>query len=382
LEFPIDDAKKTKFETGLKYSFVTNDNNQDYFIEEILNPNMSNHYVYNENISAMYAMLSHEFSKKLSLQGGLRGEYTTLKGNNKTIDSIHTNDYFKLFPTLNINSQLTKKSGLNFSYRYRLTRSNYTDFNPIVVRQDAYTYRSGNPYLNPEYSHSLSLRYSLNHIPIVTLTYERSDGDIHRINYYQNDTLYSTPQNIGKSSRIGLGLMWQKMFFDKWRLMLYFDGSYLWSEFEYNDIPQKEELYRGTAYMSNDITLTPIMNLELSGWAMLPQKSLFATNNALWALNLGYKISFFKKTLSATVSVNDIFNTGDTWTMDAKYPTGQTSYSEYYWASRSVSLRLSYRFGKGDVMVRQKKNAAEEESKRMGGSGGQNQGGMGGGMGN
>jgi hypothetical protein len=302
-----------------------------------------------------------------------------LKGDNKTIDSIHTNDYFGVFPTLNVNTQVTKKSGFNFSYRYRLTRPEYTSLNPMKVRNSAYSYSLGNPFLNPEYSHSLRLRYTLNQLPIVTFSYERSDGDIRRITYYDDNTSFTQPENIGKTNRLGLGLMWQKFFFDKWRLLLYFDGSYQWSEFKYDDKMEKSETYRGTAYISNDITLTKTMSLDINAWYVLPQKSLFATNTSLYSVNAGFKKSFFKKTLTATVSVNDIFNTGNTWTNDAKYPTGQRSYQEYYWESRSVAIRLSYRFGKGNIPMRQKKNAAEEESGRMGGQSGQGQGGQGGG---
>jgi len=382
LEYPLDSAKTTKIDAGLKYSFVKNDNNQDYFIEDMPNPDMSNNYIYSENIAAFYGMLNHTFSPKLSMEAGIRGEYTALKGNNKTIDSTHTNDYFGVFPTLNINTQFTKKSGFNFSYRYRLTRPNYTFLNPIKVRNSAYAYHEGNPFLNPEYSHSLRLRYIYNHTPIATFSYERSDGDIRRITYYHDDTTFTKPENIGMTSRIGLGLMMQQFYFDKWRLMVYCDGSYLWSEFTYNDTVKKTETYRGYVYVSNDITLTQTMSLDVNCWAMLPQKSLFATNAGMFSLNMGIKKSFFKKTLTATLSLNDILNTANKWTNDAKYPTGQRDYQEYYWSSRSVSVRLSYSFGKGNIPMRQRKNAAEEEAGRMGGQGGQGQGGQSGGMGN
>ncbi len=100
----------------------------------------------------------------------------------------------------------------------------------------------------------------------------------------------------------------------------------------------------------------------------------------MFAVNLGLKKSFFKKSLTATLSVNDIFNTSSVYTMDVRYPTGQRSYSEYYWQGRSISLRLSYRFGKGNVQTRQMRNASEEEAQR-GGSGQQGGGQQGGGMG-
>jgi outer membrane receptor protein involved in Fe transport len=252
----------------------------------------------------------------------------------------------------------------------------------MTERNSAYTYTVGNPFLNPEYSHSLRLRYLHNHVPIASLSYERSDGDIRQITYYHGDSIFTQPQNIGTTSRIGLGLMWQQFFFDRWRLMLYFDGSYLWSDFVYDGKERRAETYRGSVYISNEITILPTMSLDINGWGSLPQKSLFATNAGLYSVNAGVKKSFFKKSLTATLSVNDIFNTANKWITDAHYPTGQHDYSEYYWESRSVALRLSYRFGKGNIPMRQKKNAAEEETGRMGGQQGQGQGGQqGGGVG-
>jgi hypothetical protein len=120
------------------------------------------------------------------------------------------------------------------------------------------------------------------------------------------------------------------------------------------------------------------MSLDINSWGSLPRKTLFTTNAGMYSINMGLRKSFFDRALTATVSVNDIFNTANKWTNETKLPTGQHQYQEYYWPSRSISFRLSYRFGKGNVQTRRMRDAAEEAAGRMGGGDG---GGPGGGIG-
>jgi hypothetical protein len=368
LEYPLN--KETKIETGVKYSFVNNDNNQRHDVIGDSDLSIINHYIYSENILSFYGMINHTFSPKLSVEAGLRGEFTALEGNNKTIDSIHTNSYFNVFPSLGVNQKLTEKTGLNFSYTYRLRRPNYTDLNPIETRNSAFSFNSGNPYLNPDYSHIFRLAYTYNHLPIVRLAYARSDGEIRRITHYRRDTTFSKPENLGKNNAVNLSLMFQHTFFDKWRLLVVTGGEYSKTEFTYNDVPEKRDFFGGRYYVSNDITLSRTMSLDVNSWGMFPRKALFTKNAGMYSVNMGLRKSFFNRSLTVTLNLNDIFNTANKWTNDSKFPAGDgnytTNYSEYYWASRSVSLRLTYRFGKGSVQTRRMREAAAEEAGRMG----------------
>ncbi|MDR1950930.1 MAG: TonB-dependent receptor, partial [Bacteroidales bacterium] len=97
VEYPLN--KETKIETGAKYSYVNNDNNQIYTVGGILYPEMTNQYIYTENISSLYGMINHRFSEKIRMEAGLRYEHTALEGYNKTINSTHTNSYWGLFPS-------------------------------------------------------------------------------------------------------------------------------------------------------------------------------------------------------------------------------------------------------------------------------------------
>ncbi|MCL2412982.1 MAG: TonB-dependent receptor [Bacteroidales bacterium] len=358
LEFPIN--RETGIEVGTRYSFVNNDNNQ------YTNSTLSDRYIYSEHILAAYIQLNHTFSPRLSVTAGLRGEYTALRGNNRMIDSIHTNSYFGLFPSLNINHQLTDRTGLNFSYSRRLRRPNYSLLNPVVISGLRLMYMAGNPYLKPEYSHIFTLAYSFNHLPIVRVFYARSNGQIRHISHFHGDTLWSRPENLGRNDAINLQLMFQHTFFDRWRFLVRTGGEYSRTHFEYNGIPETRESFGVNYSISNDITLSPTMSMDINSWGAFPQRFLFSRRTGRHSVDIGFRKSFFNRALTATINVSDVFNTLGSTATDMRLPTGQQDYVVSYWASRSVSVRLSYRFGRGNVQTRRMREAATEEAGRMG----------------
>ena len=367
LEYPLN--PQTKVETGVKYSFVNNDNYQKYLTDGVVIQNMTDHFIYSENIMAFYGMITHTFSPKLSVQAGLRGEHTATKGNNKIMDSIDKNSYFGLFPTLNINKKLTNMSGLNFSYSRRLSRPPYTMLNPVMTRNSVLEYHLGNPNLNPRYSHSMALTYTYRNMPVVRFNYQRTDGEFLRITNFHGDTAFVKPENIGASDRFSLNLMWQQTFFDKWQLRAFFNGTYMTSEVMYNNVPEKANIYMGSFQVSNNIIISPTMSVEVTGSAMLPGRGLFETYKGTYSANTGIRKSFFNRALTATLNVNDIFNTASMFRREVKFPTGEIHVMEAYSFGRSVSVRLSYRFGKGQVQTRRMRDAAMEENRRMSGGG-------------
>ncbi|HET7898003.1 MAG TPA: outer membrane beta-barrel protein, partial [Flavisolibacter sp.] len=96
-------GKEARLEAGLKTSVVKTDNDARYdslqdgnLVRDI---NRSNHFVYEENINAVYVNLSTPLSKKLSAQLGLRLENTNAKGRQKTTGQNFDRHYSQLFPT-------------------------------------------------------------------------------------------------------------------------------------------------------------------------------------------------------------------------------------------------------------------------------------------
>ncbi|MDR2511281.1 MAG: outer membrane beta-barrel family protein, partial [Bacteroidales bacterium] len=370
---------KTRLDVGVKYSFVANNNNLEYWAEDILDTNQSNQYLYSEHIAAVYAMVSHKFTEKTSLQVGLRGEYTKTIGYNVTMDSNISSQYIMPFPSVNFNQLIGKKHGINISYRYRLSRPRYTDLNPFTTQHGLFSESSGNPYLKPEYSHSVGLTYSFNSMPIFKFNYDRSDGMISSLDFVDETTFTrrSMPQNLGSSDRLSTTLMFQKLFFDRWQFMIYANGSWSQSRFDYGNSKETKNSYSAMLYCSNDIKILNWLSAEVNAWCMLPGKELF--NKTRWMLNLdaGMKMTFFKKAFTVRISGTDLLNTASQWISNTVLPDGNSTHLRAYWLSRGVSLSLSYNFSKGKVtQQKQIGTSIQEESGRFGSGGGRQQGGM------
>ncbi|HEV7781889.1 MAG TPA: outer membrane beta-barrel protein, partial [Chitinophagaceae bacterium] len=75
--------KNAKLEAGIKISMVKSDNDVKFFDVTILppvpDPSRSNHFIYEENVNAVYTSYAKQF-KKWDIQAGLRMEQTSTKG--------------------------------------------------------------------------------------------------------------------------------------------------------------------------------------------------------------------------------------------------------------------------------------------------------------
>ena len=109
---------------------------------------------------------------------------------------------------------------------------------------------------------------------------------------------------------------------------------------------------------------------EMSGWYTSPSiwQGTFKSN-ALWSLDAGLQKTIFKGKGNIKASVSDIF-----WSIKWKGTSdfaGQVMHASGQFESRQFKLYFTYRFGNNQVKAaRQRKTAAEEESKRVGTQGG------------
>jgi hypothetical protein len=154
--------KDARMETGVKFSQTKTDNDLKYdaFIGDNwqIAANRTNRFVYTEQINAAYLNVSQRLGK-FNIQAGLRGEYTSSKGDQKTTGEVNDTTYFNLFPTLFVNYQASPKHNFGISYSRRLSRPSYSVLNPFEITLDAYSFSHGNPYLTPAYTHNVQLTH-------------------------------------------------------------------------------------------------------------------------------------------------------------------------------------------------------------------------------
>lgn len=370
---------QTRLEAGIKFSYVGNNSrlNQDFsdfYHADTSSRNIKDHYLYNEMIGAAYIMLNHTFKTKTALQVGLRAEYTYTEGISKSMDSINTNQYIRPFPNITISQPIGNKNQLSLSYRYRLSRPNYSLLNPFVLDGGAGQYQCGNPYLKPEYSHNLSLTYSFNYKFFATLNYIHTDGTTGSLDTYVKDgnryLSYSQPVNAGKGDFVGLDLSTQLTFFKIWRLNVFLNGSYGKSSILYEGKIRTNQSFNAGYWLNTEVDATSYLTLSAYGYGSFPSKRNFTRRNGRHGLGLGLKAFFLDKTLSLSASFDiDLSSYGG----KAVYPTTEGNtvhYWNYHWDKYTGRISLSWRFGNNMNGRGPRRLETSDESSRLGGGGG------------
>jgi ferric enterobactin receptor len=157
-------GERTKLETGYKGELRGMDN--DLVVsrfsydggEYLLDPTRSNQFAYDQNIQALYGVLSRNLGR-FGAQAGLRAERASTQFDLTTTGERFDNDYTSFFPSALLSFNLDESSQLKASYSKRVQRPNTRMLNPFGFSPDPLNVFRGNPYLRPEYTHAFELGY-------------------------------------------------------------------------------------------------------------------------------------------------------------------------------------------------------------------------------
>ena len=127
-------GKTLKMELGGKVSITKVDNNFEAMLNDTNDLTKTNHFIYNENINALYGSLNKSFGEKTSLRLGLRMENANLKGEQQIDRISFTQSYTNLFPNLSLSHQFSPKYQSTFTYSMRISRPTYDNLNPFLSK--------------------------------------------------------------------------------------------------------------------------------------------------------------------------------------------------------------------------------------------------------
>ena len=364
-----------KFETGLKSSYASIDNQVDYFntIADSVFPDYdkSNHFKYNEFINAVYVNFSREY-KRFGFQTGLRGEHTRSIGNQLgnpvKPQARFIRDYFNLFPTVYFSYKLDSAANnqLVLSYGRRIDRPYYEDLNPFLRPLDKFTFYTGNPYLKPSLSNVLNLTYSFKSLFSILLNYSRTTNEVSEaIRIDENNIYFSTPQNIGKSQGLNLGVE-ATIPVSKWLT------SSIYSEISNTSYQSQlftEQLNSKGNYfyfsLNNSFTFTKGWSAELSGFYITKMIYSQFTLGSRGQMSFALQKKILKNKGSLKLSMNDVFYTMTSSGTINNLRLTDATYKNYS-DSRNVFLTFNYNFGKPmEVKTRHEGNGAESEKQRI-----------------
>ncbi|MEO6732751.1 MAG: TonB-dependent receptor [Ferruginibacter sp.] len=366
---------EVKLEAGLKTSFVKTDNDAQYtFYNKTMDKwetdySRSNHFIYKENINAAYVNLNKQM-KKWGVQLGLRAEQTIAKGNQLSQNKNFSLNYLRVFPTSYVSYKLNEKSTFGLSYGRRINRPGYQDLNPFQYLLDRFTYRQGNPNLQPQFSNNIEASYNYKGQLNISFNYSTTKGIIndvlHTFKTGDNYTTYLTKENLADNRNIGLSINWNYPV-KKWWTTNIFTNSYI-NKYEGFVGNEKIEISAPSfmANVSNQFTFKAGWTAELSGF----YQSENLSSGVIVARPMGvFSLGAGKQVLKGRGTVR--FNMRDPfWIQKFR---GYTDLDQFEmqirskWDNRRYIFTFNIRFGKNmqQQQSRRRTSASQDEQNRV-----------------
>ena len=364
------------WESGAKTARVSTENPAQYFIRDAggdMNEdfNRSNHFVYTENIHALYT----NFNKKLgkwSVQAGLRFEHTayeaTQLGNAvRTKDSTFTRNYSNLFPTTFISWEADSNSSFTFRLGRRIDRPAYQNLNPFEFIINKYTSQRGNSNLLPQYTWNFEVSHIYKQAFSTTLSYNVINDYFSQVFYADQTTghIVYTQGNVGKMQNFGLSMSAQVSVAKWWSLSgqatmnhKKFEGV-LWKEY-------KASITQLNASVNNQFRFKKGWGAELSGvYTTRAQNDLQEVLEPTGQISFGVSKQVFKNKGTLRFLFRDVFYTQAM--AGLTYFENVTEYFKLKRDTQVAGIAFTYRFGKAmKQQARRTSGAANDEMERVG----------------
>ena len=360
------------------FNFYNEDNNNKFIYDSV----MSNHFIYKENINALYINYNKSY-KNVNAQFGIRMENTITKGNSTgfTKDAGVFSDYnttfvrrlVDFFPSGALTFTKNPNSQWTLSYSRRINRPSYQNLNPFEERSSEYGGFKGNPSLRPEYANSFSLINVFHNTLVTNLSYTHTKDVIASISDTLNRTSsYYAPKNLAKQDNLSLSVNYS--FSKAWYSLTVSATGYYAHNLANFGVGRTVNLdiYGCSGYLQNNFTIGKGWTASLSSWYNSP--SIFQgtmRTHYLTAVNAGAQKIIMKGKATLRLNCNDIFKTVH-WYGTSNF-AGQNLWATAFWDPRNVTLGFSYKFGSNKIKAaRQHETGLEDENKRAAASSGNN----------
>lgn len=324
-----------KLSSGLKASVIDSESGIDFYDAQngalTLNTSRSDNFLYDENVYAAYLSLSRDWDK-FSAKIGLRAEQIKAEGTSITLDEINDQDYFEWFPTLFLQYRIDKDHSLAFDYSRRVNRPRYEDLNPFSYFLNENTFQTGNPTLQPSFSHRFNFNYSLKEKYFFDIYYRDRGNYISQLSFQDNEnlTVRTFEQNAIKATSYGLDFVHSRSITDFWYFYTYIsifheDETFLAVESKNQEVTNEYDGVFVQVYnsftLSEDKTLTGELSLAYwSGYIFGSFKQATNTN-----LSIGLRKTLWQKRASISLTGDDILGKAN-GRMTSKYLNQDYSY--------------------------------------------------------
>lgn len=313
--YPINDS--TKLELGIQSIFRTLDNDNSVLYFDYVSGNWqndtseSNHFIFEEQVHSAYFNLSANRGR-FGFSFGSRFEQASTTSALADKDEEFDNSYFSWFPTAAISYKISKQQEFQISYSKRINRPDFHSLNPYIDYANYPTIRGGNPFLDPEYIHSVELGYAFYSKKVTLMPsvfYKRVNDVITRYRKMLNDSVaFMTLENFASATSYGVEFIftynpakWWKMSGSTSAYLIKIDGSNIETEIT-------GDAWGYDAKVNNNITLPYKIEMQLSGFYNGPGFTGQGYRKSFFSSEIAFKKDFLQNRLALSLRVSDIFN--------------------------------------------------------------------------
>ena len=364
LDYTMPLGKGQTLSFGSKLQLHNASSDAKYYVKDVYDPNSSSDYEYKNSILAGYGEYAGNFNK-LGIKAGLRYEYTWQNveyhlGNG---DDFKKN-YGSLVPTASLQYTLSQGSNLGLTYNMRISRPGISYLNPYVDKSNPIALTYGNPELDVEKNHNISLVYNLFTPKLMVnlnLHHNFVDNAISQYSFYDsNDLLNTTYGNVVKRHQTGLNGYVNYLMTKDTRI--FFNGGLNYVDLRSDALNQKNSGWTFNAMVGLQQTLP--WNLKLSAFAITSTKNytLQGWSGGFNLLTASLTKSLLKDKLSLSVSGLIGLNNGGNINIES-YNSGKdfTSHTNVKVPISGVTFTVSYTFGNSKLKTRQHTSRVEND---------------------
>ena len=355
---PLGTGKTLSLGSKLQLHDATSD--AKYYLKDVYDPSSSSDYEYSNKILAGYGEFAGNWSK-LGAKAGLRYEQTWQDveyhlGNGQDFST----NYSSLVPTASLQYNLSQGSNLGLSYNMRISRPGISYLNPYVDKTNPIALTYGNPDLDVEKAHNVTLVYNVFSSKLVmnlNLHHNFVDNAISQYSFYDADNLLNTTYgNVVSSHQTGLSGYVNYLITKNTRL--FFNGGLNYTDLRSNTLAQSNSGW--TANIMGGVQQTLPWKLQLSAFAIASTKNYTLQG---WSGGFNLVTASMSKTLlndklSLSISGMVGLNKGGKLNIESyNKGTNFTAHNNISVPIYGVTFTASYTFGNTQIMTRQKRQS-------------------------
>ncbi|HAP69770.1 MAG TPA: TonB-dependent receptor [Flavobacteriales bacterium] len=339
-----------RLETGLKATLRRIVN--DYKVEQ-LNDSTSewetlsdfdNNFIFNENIYAAYIIASGKI-KRLSIQGGVRAEYSDIQTQLVKTNETNNWDYISFFPSAHLSYEFPSSNSLQLSYSRRISRPRFRELIPFFSLTDNRNFFSGNLEVNPVFTHSAELGHLKtwkNGTLLSSIYYRHREGVVERISQSDSTGFITTfPINLSTEDAGGLELSFSYSLFKWWRVMLNVNAYYSITNGQFENQDFYAETFTAHGRFTSKWTILKKLDIQTAFMYRAPRNTPQGKQLSMYSWDLGLSIDVLKGNGTVTFSAKDMLNSRRRrWEVTTPK---LVSTNDFQWRARQFVLSFSYR---------------------------------------